>query len=306
MLLIIIVLNTAAFLFACAEGLPRPFPWMASAALGWLLLLGALASPLLKIERAVGFVTLLSSMIVTAHVLPHVQTRHVRQLLTVIAALLSAFILADALRLIPTEDVAFTSGETFGWIRRPYLLEHPNVKASWLLLLSLSPITLAGVMVAQSRGALLGYLAACARFIPRRHYATATLAGAIVIGVAAFIRPETFFGRVDLWADGLRIFMDHPLFGAGTGSFHSLTTTGMATAHNALITIAAENGVLGLAATIAWLAALVPLITRSPSTMKFNLLAFAVQQMVDDQWLHVVSSILLGVVIALCLFQREQ
>src|SRR5689334_11432154 len=163
-----------------------------------------------------------------------------------------------------------------------------------------------GIFYAQSRGALMGYLVAYVRFIPRKYYAAAAVTGAIMLITAAFVRPGSFFGRVDIWADGVRIFLEHPLFGAGTGSFRSLTVTGMSTAHNVFITIAAENGVLGLAAFIAWLVAIVPLVIKSASPYKFHLLAFTVQQFVDDQWLHPVTAIVLGAVMAVCLFPKEE
>jgi hypothetical protein len=298
---IIALINLVALAVLIRKGLPRPFPWLASAFLGWVLLMSAFAFPALKIERAVGFVTLLSSMVVAAHFKP----AHVTRFFEVLAVLLIAFMTVDAFRMVPTPDIAFTPGETFEWIRRPYLLEHPNVKAAWLLLLTLSPITLTGIFIAQSRGALMGYLVACVRFVPRKYYAAAAVTGVMLIATAAFIRPGSFFGRVDIWADGVRIFLDHPLVGAGTGSFRSLTSTGMSTAHNVFITIAAENGVLGLAAFIAWLVALVPLVVKSASPYKFHLLAFTVQQLVDDQWLHPVTAILLGAVMAVTLFPRE-
>jgi hypothetical protein len=304
MMLVIAGINLTALVIIIRKGLPRPFPWLAAGVLGLVLLIGALASPNGSLNRGVGFVTLLSSVIVTAHLAASssmAMLQHSRSWLWTIVTALTAIIIVDAFGLFPTPDVAMTSGETFGFIRRPYMLEHPNVQACWLLLLSLSPISLIGIIFTQSRGALLGYLAAFVRFAPKRFYMHALIAGTIIITAAALIRPHTFFGRVDLWRDAVRIFIEHPLTGSGTGSYTASTVTGMDTAHNAALTIAAENGLIGIAAFLAWLVALVLLIARSTSAAKFHLLAFSIQQLVDDQWLHPVTAILLGAVIGICI-----
>jgi hypothetical protein len=307
MMLVIAGINLTALVILIRKGLPRPFPWLAAGILGLVLLIGALPSPHGSLNRGVGFVTLLSSVIVTAHLAASSSMAMLKRsrswlwMITTALTALTAIIIADAFGLFPTPDVAMTSGETFGFIRRPYMLEHPNVQACWLLLLSLSPISLIGVIFTQSRGALLGYLAACVRFVPKRFYMHALIAGTIIITAAALIRPHTFFGRVELWRDAVRIFIEHPFAGSGTGSYTANTVTGMDTAHNAALTIAAENGLIGIAAFLAWLVALVLLIARSTSAAKFHILAFSIQQLVDDQWLHPVTAILLGAVIGICI-----
>lgn len=310
MMFIVLTINYIALVVIFHRGLPQPFPWKASVLLAIVLLIGGFTSPLGRIERGVGFVTLLSSVIVTLFVMSLISDPMAQagKLLFTLSILLTLFILADAFRLFHTPDVAMTPGETFALFRRPYLFEHPNLKASWLLLLSLSSVSFAGIIFAQSRGALMGYMAALFRYVPKRFYIHALVIGMIVITVTAFLRPGTFFGRVDLWRAGVDMFMSHPITGFGTGSYLLPVNNGMVmtTAHNAALTIAAENGLIGLTAFIAWIIGAGVLIARSSHVAKYNLLAFSVQQIVDDQWLHPVSAILLGVVLAVCLFQLEK
>lgn len=304
MIYIIAIVNLTSIALILRRGLPQPFPWAASVLLALVLLINGLA-PQGGIERGVGFVTMLASIIVTFELMRwHVR---VRKLMFALAILLMAFMLADAFRLIRTPDIAMTSGETFGFLRRPYLLEHPNLKACWLLLMTLSPVTLIGIIAAQSRGALLGYITALAAYVtPRRYYVHAIVVCVAVMSIAASIRPGTFFWRADIWNEALTIFRAHPLTGIGTGAYIAHTQTGMATAHNAALTIAAENGLLGLTAFALWLVPAGALVIRSNHIAKYNLVAFAIQQTVDDQWLHPVTAILLGAVIAVCLLKSEK
>jgi hypothetical protein len=304
MTIIILLINLAALTIIIRRGLPQPFAWNTSVLLAIILLLGGLVSPLGGIERGVGFVTLLSSLIVTWYSMRWLG--NIAKVFYAFAVLLTIFILMDAFRLIPTLDVTMTTGETFNLIRRPYLFEHPNVKACWLLLLSLSPISLIGILVTQSRGAFMGYIAALVRFVPKRWYVQGAVFGVTVVVATSLLRPGTFFGRVDLWRAGFDLFMSQPLFGHGTGTYLALAKNGMATAHNAVLTIAAENGLIGLCVFILWVITTSTLVMRSSHVMKYGLLAFSVQQMVDDQWLHPVTAILLGMVIAICIFANEK
>ena len=293
---IIALINLLALSILIARReLPSGFPWNTSAVLGILLLLSGLHSG--DISRAAGFVTLLASFIVASSF-----KVKVKKYFLPVAVLLTMFMVADAFRLTQTPDVSVTSNEVFEYFRRPYLLEHPNVKAAWLLLLSLSPVTLIGVAIAQSRGALLGYITALAAYItPRRYYALAFVAGVVVMSIAAAFRPSTFFWRLDAWDEGLQIFLSHPLIGVGSGNYKNFSASGMPMAHNAALTIAAENGLIGLAAFAVWIIPVAGAVVRSKNIAKYNLLAFAVQQIVDDQWLHPISAILIGVVLAVCL-----
>lgn len=296
---IVFLINLIALGIVLRYGLPQPFPWASSVWLAVVLLLGGLFG---GIERGVAFVTLLSVIIITCAM----YTANMAKVFAALAVLLTLFIVADALRLINTPDITMTTGETFGLIRRAYLLEHPNVKAGWLLLLSLSPLSLIGILFAQSRGALLGYLAALVRYIPKRFYIHALVAGVIAMGAAVMMRAGSALWRFDVWTEALGLFLARPLAGFGTGTYITLTNTGMATAHNAVLTIAAENGVIGLSAFGIWFVLVGLRVMQSASLAKYNLFAFTVQQMVDDQWLHPVTAILLGATIGICLSGKLQ
>jgi len=296
-------INFAALVLLIIErGLPQPFPWKASAWLALVLLAGGLVSPHAGIERGVSFVTLLSAFVVTTWLK---RFGYVYKYVALLAIPLAAFLLVDALRIIPTPDITVTSGETFEMIRRPYLISHPNLKAAWLLLLTLSPVTLIGVVLAQSRGALLGYITALSAYsVPRRYYVQAIIVCIGVMSIAAAVRPGTMLWRVDAWREAVDIFVQSPWIGIGSGTYITHAASGASMAHNAALTIAAENGLLGLSALIVWLVPVAVIVMRSKHIAKYNLLAFAVQQAVDDQWLHPVSAILIGVMLAVCIKQK--
>jgi O-antigen ligase len=101
------------------------------------------------------------------------------------------------------------------------------------------------------------------------------------------------------------MFLASPIYGHGTGSYLTLAGNGMATAHNAALTIAAENGLIGLVAFGVWLYHTAAHVIRSVDPLRFNLLAFTVQQIVDDQWLHPVNAILIGIALSVCIFQKD-
>jgi putative inorganic carbon (HCO3(-)) transporter len=128
------------------------------------------------------------------------------------------------------------------------------------LVLTLSRSSLAALLVG------LGTLAAL------RWRATRVLiagAAVIAIGVAAIaITPKTFglnqglnnasSGRADLVTGGIKMFGSRPIWGYGTGAFvreyrrrHPNTATTLAASHTIPITIAAEQGLIGLLAYLA-------------------------------------------------------
>lgn len=241
-----------------------------------------------------------------------------RGLAIALAILLCLWTVADAVRLLPTPDLSPTSIPVIDpYLRRPYALEHPNNLAAWSLLLPFGVWTFWTILFTQSRGALLGWIAAlAARYVPRRWWLAALPLGVIAMGLAVFIRPATVTARFDFWREGMDLFAARPLTGWGSGSYYeSLVSdspaaqqmnavterTGMHTAHNAAVTIAAENGLPGLLSFVALVIGMVRLAARSRHPARYGLLAFAIQQIVDDQWLHPVTSILLGLAFGVCL-----
>lgn len=52
-------------------------------------------------------------------------------------------------------------------------------------------------------------------------------------------------GRVDIWRDGINVFLEHPLLGVGSGAFRPATELGRAP-HNFVLALAVELGIIGL------------------------------------------------------------
>lgn len=294
--------------------LPEPFPWKWSLLFLAALVSGALA-PLGTPDKAYAFLAVLSGVVVGARMQLH-------RALQLAAIALAAVVVADALGILPRPDQSLP-GESFfnGLVRRPYFLSHPNSVSGWALLLPFGIWTPIVVAATQSRGALIGLgIALLAGYTPRRIAPLALLASAVVFVGATIIRPGTMLSRVDYWREGVALFAAQPLTGWGSSSYstsldsdsaeaqkmNAITErTGMPHAHNALVTIMAENGLVGLAAFGGMAAGVFALVRRSRSPARWGLLAFWAQQLFDDQWLHPVTAVLLGLAIGTCLFEQR-
>jgi hypothetical protein len=191
---------------------------------------------------------------------------------------------------------------------RPALL-NPNLSAAVLLAglpFGNMPLLAVGLVVTQSRGALLGLtIAGVVHLWPRltspRRKALAVAGVFLALGWLVSLRPDTVSTRWQHWGEAERIFSEHWLFGAGPGSY--ITESNIPAqnhADNALFTIAAEQGLVGVMAFVvlvlgvAWRWHL----CRNP-LVRLSLLAFAVQQLVDDTWLWPWPALLLGCSFAL-------
>ena len=51
-------------------------------------------------------------------------------------------------------------------------------------------------------------------------------------------------GRVDIWREGIDVFLEHPLLGVGSGAFRSATELGQAP-HNFVVSLTVELGIIG-------------------------------------------------------------
>lgn len=99
----------------------------------------------------------------------------------------------------------------------------------------------------------------------------AVLGGAVVLGIAMWFaiqhtdqvlaeryKDTHMSHREEIWALGLRIFWERPLFGVGTGNFFTASqgvfsfTGGQVGSHNELIRALAEHGIVGAALWIAF------------------------------------------------------
>jgi O-antigen ligase len=171
-----------------------------------------------------------------------------------------------------------------------------NIYASWLLLLYPAgwfPLIVSGLALTRSTSAMAGLAVAWLSRWPR----------VVVIGIpmicllAVALKPVAFQVRVSIWAEAIRLWSERPLFGWGTSAYYmSLTndlgmvrSTGLGHAHNALLTVAAENGAVGVAAML-WL--VYRMWQQAGSNV--GLLAFGFHQLLDDTWLDPLSAVLLG------------
>lgn len=124
--------------------------------------------------------------------------------------------------------------------------------------LFLSVLMLAGIVVAGSRAAMLaGVLAAGLywwRDMPRpaRWVFSATVTAGFLLMLNGIGSDVSLLNRLSWWQAGWRMFMDHPLLGAGWGTFGSeylvyrpVVTENTAYAHNIVVQLLAEGGVAG-------------------------------------------------------------
>jgi len=151
----------------------------------------------------------------------------------------------------------------------------------WLFLLYI-PLAVAGTFLTASRGAaltlavvLLLPISTLSKDRAKALAGIAVLAALCTMGLnsfsedAAFRRLSTIAdqvsardlnGRIDIWQKGYAAFLDHPVMGVGAGGFENAIGAargnGMA-AHNALLGVAVEHGVVGLLLFLGTLGALV-------------------------------------------------
>lgn len=180
------------------------------------------------------------------------------------------------------------------------VLLNPNAAAD-LIMLTLPLPAVAATMIL-SRGALVGMAAMLmAAYRPRPIIA----ALAVVIGAAAVyglyqMRPASVDSRLRTYAEAARLFAARPVFGWGADTYRSLATNepGKDHADSAALTIAAEMGVIGLAAWAYLVGSVIVIAIRSKSELRLPLLAFGVHQLVDDTvWVPLVA-VTLAVTIA--------
>lgn len=176
----------------------------------------------------------------------------------------------------------------FGVLGLSYLLGLHG-RGRWLVF-PFGLLAVAASVVTFSRGSWLGLLAAGAVFLLRSRRGRVALlacaaAGAVVWSLArsphafgglqnptvqrAIVRFESIWNiqqqmnRIAVWSDTLRLIKDHPLLGVGMDNFsrrfpeyvtQPAAAWGPVTPHNLWLTVAAEMGLVGLAA-FAWLMA---------------------------------------------------
>ncbi|TWG87990.1 O-antigen ligase [Luteimonas sp. J16] len=120
-------------------------------------------------------------------------------------------------------------------------------------------VLLYGVYLTHSRGALLSVIAMSGIWVLVRRgvFAAGSLAVIALAGLLAMpsrvseidVQEESAAGRVEAWYEGLQMFLSSPVFGVGTGNF---TEYHYLTAHNSLVLVLAENGIVGMTVWLAF------------------------------------------------------
>ena len=137
-------------------------------------------------------------------------------------------------------------------------LGRPRAGAMRLVWLASALLLLYGIVLTNSRGALLAVLIIAGCYVwYRRGIVTAGILGVIGLTVMKLVSSrmdeldageESAAGRVDAWYAGLEMFRDNPAFGVGAGNF---TEYNELTAHNSFVLVLAETGFVGF---VTWLA----------------------------------------------------
>jgi putative inorganic carbon (HCO3(-)) transporter len=114
--------------------------------------------------------------------------------------------------------------------------------------------------------------AAVSRYVPRESLARIATIGDELSG------SRSIGNRGEIWGAGVQVLQDHPFVGVGAGGFRTAVLPELfmvATAHNTLLSIAVELGVIGLALFLAALASMlrgVKRATRLHRTLAWSLL----------------------------------
>jgi O-antigen ligase len=183
--------------------------------------------------------------------------------------------------------------------RRTGGLLNPNVTAALILQGALHlPVwwlfILAGIALPMttSRGALASFVAALVGLRVRGWYriALAALALAALPALIAW-RPGSVVDRLEIWQDAIWMIRQRPVMGWGLGAFalHAPRMGYWMHAHNLLLNVAVEQGVVGLALWLWWLGAVVWLLIsdyrlRGESLLQAVILGYLLHQMVDVIW----------------------
>ncbi|MEN1957281.1 O-antigen ligase family protein [Luteimonas changyuni] len=121
-----------------------------------------------------------------------------------------------------------------------------------MLWLGVAGLLLYGIYLTNSRGGMLAVAAMLGVFLWVRRGPASALVVAVAGLVAMRLLPSRLneldvtersaSGRVEAWYEGIQMFIGSPLYGVGTGNF---TNYHHLTAHNSLVLVLAENGVIG-------------------------------------------------------------
>lgn len=123
-----------------------------------------------------------------------------------------------------------------------------------LLWMAAAALLVYGIYLTNSRGGMLALAAMLGAWLWIRRGPASALAVAACGMVLMRLLPSRLneldvnersaSGRVEAWYEGIQMFIGSPLYGVGTGNF---TSHHHLTAHNSIILVLAENGVIGFA-----------------------------------------------------------
>ena len=168
------------------------------------------------------------------------------------------------------------------------------------------PLLIGGALVAAmmtgSRGALAGFGAAFAWITtPARWRRWLAIAAPVILIAAAIplatLRPGSTVDRLLIWQDALWMIRQRPVLGWGLGSFalHAPRMGYWMHAHNLLLNVIVEQGMVGLSLWMAWLSAAVWLLIAhhrrfGAHILQVAVLAYLLHQVVDVIWTVPVGS----------------
>ena len=126
----------------------------------------------------------------------------------------------------------------------------------WLIV---TGVLVYGIYLTDSRGSLLGLLMVLGLYVwQTRGVFVAGSLGAMAVGVLLALpsrfneidaEEESAQGRVESWYEGIQMFQGHPLFGVGPDQY---TDYYYLTAHNSLVLVLAEMGIVGFTLWLAF------------------------------------------------------
>lgn len=147
--------------------------------------------------------------------------------------------------------------------------EQYRLRSYWLRLLNFAyiPSAFAVIMLTGSRAAMLGavplslfMIGTLRKLKPHHRFLLLTLvAGSLIVlasmmpdstssritNVGSDVTQDTSAARLNIWYEGIRIFGNNPILGVGSGAFRSAATETGKTAHNFVISLLAETGIVG-------------------------------------------------------------
>jgi len=186
---------------------------------------------------------------------------------------------------------------------RPYIV-NPNLIGSVMLLLGpwAWQWAVTTLITTQSRGAMLAGWAALGVWRTWwRKPAPIILTTVLIVVGLLFVRPDTVTRRLEIWSEAAALFTLRPWDGWGIGSFGalSLAEPGAPHAHSALLTLAAEGGLVTVAMFGVMVFEMARQARKAPTGVWWALLAFGLHQLVDFQLFSPIVALPLAATLAL-------